>query len=119
MDREHILRRVKACRALAGFDSVENLADAIGSRGMSAGTLAQRESAAGPDYTIPELRAIANACGLPFEFFVADLDRLPEITEPAQLRALQLAQAAAEQARRQRERSQRETADLREAGQES
>ena len=68
---EDLARRVRAARALAGFESVEALADAIGQRGLSARTLRNIEQ--GRRHAEPrELAAIAEACDLTPQFFRLD-----------------------------------------------
>lgn len=75
-------RRVKAARALAGYASTDDLADAIKEagefgRGYSGGTLRNREGAAGEDFNKKDLMVIAAACALPYEFFEVDFAQLP------------------------------------------
>jgi transcriptional regulator with XRE-family HTH domain len=64
---------MRAARELGGFESVEALARAINEPGLSAKTLysIEREQNDPPDRTI---RAIAAACGVPFEWFTVDLN---------------------------------------------
>jgi transcriptional regulator with XRE-family HTH domain len=67
-------RRIRAARALADL-TVEELADAIDAKGLKAKTLGAIER--GEREVRPhELRAIAEACGLPYEFFTADFNIL-------------------------------------------
>jgi transcriptional regulator with XRE-family HTH domain len=71
-------RRMVAARMLAGLTSAEALAEKIDQRGL--GTKVLRNYEQGKD--APEqrdLEAIADACEIPVEWFIADLSRLPEI----------------------------------------
>jgi outer membrane murein-binding lipoprotein Lpp len=73
LDQEQLRRRMRAARALAGYKVMSDLAAAIpkesqlGERKLRA--LESGEDALRP----PALREIAAACGLPYEFFTADL----------------------------------------------
>lgn len=70
---------MKAARQLAGFTNVEELAEHTG-KGLRPTVLRQieREERRGE---FRELREIAEACGLPVEFFTADFSRLAEISD--------------------------------------
>lgn len=82
MDPQETRRRIRAARVLADV-TVEQLAAKLGA-GLGSKTLGMIERGERDVHT-RELRDIAAACGLPYEFFTADLDRLPELTsqEPA------------------------------------
>jgi transcriptional regulator with XRE-family HTH domain len=65
-------RRLKAAMELAGISSAEDLAEAIGERGLGATTL--RKFLRGERTPRrAELLLICEAVGLPYEFFTADL----------------------------------------------
>lgn len=68
-------RRVKAARALAGI-SVKELAQRIGQDGLGERTLRSLEGDAGRAWRPMELQAVAQACGLPYEFFTVDFQQL-------------------------------------------
>jgi len=93
--------RMKAARQLAGFTNVEDLAEHTG-KGLRPTVLRQieREERRGE---FRELREIAEACGLPVEFFTADFSRLGEISgDPRRVIATRLA-SAVERAQRRRD----------------
>ena len=71
-DDAEIARRVRAARIIADLRTVEELAERIGARGLGAKTLGAIERAERRPRRM-ELREIAEACGLPPEFFSADL----------------------------------------------
>lgn len=73
-----VTRRIKAARALAGFDSRAALAAKLDA-GLGAKTLQKIESGERP-VVQRELREIAEACGLPYEFFTVDFAQLPALT---------------------------------------
>jgi transcriptional regulator with XRE-family HTH domain len=102
VDPEEIRRRVKAARALAGI-SVKELAERINQEGLGERTLRALEGDAGRAWRPMELQAVAQACGLPYEFFTVDFssvfdrelrvdDRLDELER--RLRRLEGVQAA-------------------------
>jgi len=83
---------LKAARALGGIPSTKKLAEEIAAKklldtafgigtidGIERGVRTLKEH---------EARAVAKVCGLPYEFFTADLQRLPELdaaSQPADL----------------------------------
>lgn len=73
LDPEDVARRVKAARMLAGYSSVKKLAAAINEKGLSGGTIRKYEEARRTPIRTSELYAIAEACGLPLEWFYVDL----------------------------------------------
>lgn len=88
MDKKEIIRRIKAARAFGGFTSVQKLADAINQPGLAQSTLEKIETTG--KVSRPQLREIAEACGLPYEFFTVDFSRLPEIVKPGTVSDLPL-----------------------------
>lgn len=74
-DEAEIARRVRAARLIADIRTVEELARRIDARGLGAKTIGAIERG---ERTVKrmELREIAEACGLPEEFFTADLASL-------------------------------------------
>jgi transcriptional regulator with XRE-family HTH domain len=92
VDRDEISRRLRAARALAvptedelaarkrpvvGI-TVEELAARVGQDGLGAKTIGNMERGDGPALK-PQLREIAEACGVPYAFFTADLVMLEEV----------------------------------------
>lgn len=75
---EHVRRRVKAARALVGM-SVDELAVTINQPGLGVRTLRSLEGDKGRPFRPMELRAIADACELPYEFFTEDLWKLANV----------------------------------------
>lgn len=75
----NVTRRIKAARALKGFRSTAALAKELDA-GLGDKTLREIESGKRPILE-RELREIAGACGVPYEFFTVDFDRLPELTD--------------------------------------
>lgn len=75
-----IAKRYRAARSYAGLRQ-EDLAEALG---VDTQTIKRRE-AGNHGAKRSELVLVASTCGLPFEWFTADLGRLPEIavTRPA------------------------------------
>lgn len=71
-DEAEIARRVRAARLIADIRTVEELAQRIDARGLGAKTIGAIERGE-RDAKRMELREIAEACGLPEEFFTADL----------------------------------------------
>lgn len=67
MESVDIGRRMRAARALAGFEHIADLAKAIGEEGLSAATLGDIERGERP-WRLRELRAIAVACQVPLGF---------------------------------------------------
>ena len=66
-------------RAIAGYVNVKDLAAAIGpDAGLGERTLRKLESGESP-LRPPAMREIAQACGLPYEFFTVDFQRLPDL----------------------------------------
>ena len=109
MSEPPLSRRIRAARHLAGFRQVPELAKAIESLGAlrtRSGLRATklREYERGEDSPdAGQLAAIAEACGLPLEFFTADFSRLPEISENPRRVIAQELRAATERARARRE----------------
>lgn len=108
LDPEEVARRVSAARAYARLGRQE-LADALH---ISASTLdhieGKRRSFRGAEWS--ELWAIADACGLPREWFSADFSRLAEIvsdgpTFPARSAAQEHLRNAEQAAQRRQQRS--------------
>lgn len=81
-DPVEIGRRIRAAQTLGGFDSVEDLAEAINAAGMSAKTIRRMID---PEYPRKpesyELVAIARACNIPESFFTGDFGFVDEQTE--------------------------------------
>lgn len=73
-------RRIRAAMTLAGIDSFEDLARRIDSRNLGATTL--RKLNDNVRASLPR-RAIADACGLPYQFFTVDFRRLSELAQAA------------------------------------
>src|SRR4051812_4474542 len=98
--REVVARRIKAAQALGGFTNTEDLATAtkaVGNLGLK--RVRELQQQRGDEARVVELRTIAEACGLPYEFFTVDFgrlapneDRLAELED--RLRQLEAAQAA-------------------------
>jgi hypothetical protein len=63
-------RRLKAARVLGGFDNLQQLASAIGERGLGLGVL-KRVEAGSRELQPSEASVIARACGLDHSFFYA------------------------------------------------
>jgi hypothetical protein len=76
MEREQAARRTRAALALAGYKNVEALAGALDGSGVGLKRLREIYQQRGGEPRRVELREIAEACGLPFEFFTADLTEL-------------------------------------------
>jgi hypothetical protein len=81
MDSTHtpdeLRRRVKAARAYAGYKSAGELAAALDFKGLGERNLRELEGPSAPrPFRAVELREIARVCGLPYEFFTADLSLL-------------------------------------------
>jgi transcriptional regulator with XRE-family HTH domain len=77
--------RLRAARHLAGYTSVEDLANALNQPGLKATVLRAIEREERPG-RFPELREIADCCGLPVEFFTADFSKLASISgEPREI----------------------------------
>jgi transcriptional regulator with XRE-family HTH domain len=72
--------RLRAARHLAGFNSVEDLAKALGQRGLKTTVLREIETGRRRG-DLRDLREVADRCRLPVEFFTADFSRLAEISE--------------------------------------
>ena len=72
--------RLRAARHLAGFNSVDELADALNQRGLKSTVLREIETERRGG-ELRDLREVADRCGLPVEFFTADFSRLAEISE--------------------------------------
>lgn len=75
--REAIARKVKAAQALGGFSNAEALAAAtkeLGNLGLK--RIRELQQKRGEEPRVVELRTIAEACGLPYEFFTVDFSRL-------------------------------------------
>lgn len=66
-----LTQRLRAARELGGFRSADQLAAAIGEVGLSGRTLRSMESGVRKPRPM-ELRRIAEACGVPYAFFVAE-----------------------------------------------
>jgi transcriptional regulator with XRE-family HTH domain len=73
--------RLRAARHLAGFRHQRDLAQAIDQAGLGERTLRAIELGS-RHATERDFRAIADACGLPLEWFTADFSRLAEISDP-------------------------------------
>lgn len=69
--QETLRRRLKAARALAGL-TVEELAREVGQTGYGAKTLYAMESETGREILPKDHAILAEACGLPREFFTMD-----------------------------------------------
>lgn len=78
MPADELRRRVKAARALAGFGSTKELAQAIGTDAkLGDRKLRTLEGDSAPrPFREPELEQIAKACGLPLAFFEIDFAML-------------------------------------------
>jgi hypothetical protein len=75
--REATARRVKAAQALGGFSNAEALAAAakdLGNLGLK--RIRELQQKRGDKPRVIELRTIAEACGLPYEFFTIDFSQL-------------------------------------------
>lgn len=72
MTRDETVRRLKAAQALGGFSSIPRLASAADMPYKRVKSLFEGTD----DARKIELRHIAETCGLPFEFFTADLHAL-------------------------------------------
>lgn len=93
-DADQIPVRLRAARQLAGHKDPSKLAAALAGITNGLGTTNLRKIEQGkrvPNFT--ELRAIAEACGLPVEWFTADLARLSEISIDAQSEIARLSAA--------------------------
>ena len=99
--------RIRAARHLAGFTDVGALAKAIDQKGLRTTTLRQMEREE-IDSQPRDLEAIAHACGLPVEWFVADLTRIAELAPEDPRRVLAQRTAAAYQRAQERRASRRE-----------
>lgn len=101
VEGEELIRRLKAAQALAGFESVDDIAARIGIEGLGRDTLRNmwRGKRAVRRH---ELREIAEACGVPLEFFTDDD---PFVMHDGgaedELRELRAAQAALAEQQRQ------------------
>lgn len=78
--REDTRRRIRAARVLAGLERVEDLATKIDTPGLGRDTLYNIE-AGKRAVRAHELRLIAEACGLPYEFFTTDFAALGQSTD--------------------------------------
>jgi protein-disulfide isomerase-like protein with CxxC motif len=81
VDRSELARRLKAARALAGYTKPETLAQQplLLANGIKASRIKEMESVKGRVEVRPmELDVIAEACGLPREFFSAPFERMAE-----------------------------------------
>lgn len=70
-DQDTLRRRVKAARQLAGY-SVRELSDAIGENARLGERTLRKLEGGESQLQMPHLRAIAEACYLPVEFFTVD-----------------------------------------------
>jgi transcriptional regulator with XRE-family HTH domain len=93
--------RVRAARHLAGFKNPRALAARIDQRGLGEKTLYLIEQGHG-DPQIRDLEAIAEACGVPLEWFSADFSRLAEISDDARRVIARETAAAVERSRDRR-----------------
>lgn len=85
-DPDEVARRVRAAQAYAKL-SREELGAAIGKSGSVIDEITgKRARLRGASWD--ELRAIANRCGLPFEWFWADFERLDTIAPTSRAPAL-------------------------------
>lgn len=92
--------RIRAARTLAGISSPKALAETIGGRGLGATKLYAIEQGRQP-VSYREIVDIADATGLPVEFFTADFSRLDEISEnPRTVLARETAEAGQRSAER-------------------
>jgi hypothetical protein len=88
-----IATRVRAARVIGGYNRPQDLAAAIGGRGLGATNLYKIERGERAP-AVRELYDIAAACGLELEFFTADFERLREISEdPRKVIARETAEA--------------------------
>lgn len=71
VDDEGLRRRMKAAQTLAGIKNVRELAERIDLPGLGRDTLYEMQSGKRPILR-HELREIADACGVPVEFFTAE-----------------------------------------------
>lgn len=98
--------RARAARHLAGYTKPDDLAQELarrGVRGLGRTTLYSIE-AGRQEGTIPQLRELAEACGVPLAWFTADFSRLDEISEdPRTVLAQQTAGALARSRARRRD----------------
>lgn len=76
MDREQAARRTRAALALAGYRNVEDLAKRLNGSGVGLKRLREIYQRRGNEPRTVELREIAEACGLPYEFFTVDFATL-------------------------------------------
>lgn len=85
--------RIRAARVLAGLSTPRALASVIDEKGLGATKLYAIEQGRQP-VQFSELTVIAEATGVPIEFFTADFSRLPEISEnPRTILARETAEA--------------------------
>lgn len=88
--REATARRVKAAQALGGFSNAGALASAtkgLGNLGLK--RIRELQQQRGNEARVVELRTIAEACGLPYEFFTADFGSLTHVATPEEFREVQ------------------------------
>jgi transcriptional regulator with XRE-family HTH domain len=80
---DQLRRRIRAARALAGFDDVADLASRVHSSArLSERTLRKLETGES-DPTVPQLREIAATCGVAWEWFThPDLAHAPARDDP-------------------------------------
>jgi hypothetical protein len=76
MDREQAARRTRAAVALAGYQKVEELAEALEGSGVGLKRLREIYQQRGNEPRAVEIREIAEATGLPYEFFLVDFATL-------------------------------------------
>lgn len=92
--------RIRAARVLAGLTTPRALAQAIDEKGLGPTKLYAIEQGRQP-VQFSELTVIAEATGVPVEFFTADFSRLREISEnPRTILARETAEAAQRSAER-------------------
>lgn len=72
LDMVDLGRRLRAARELAGLRSVEALAKVLDEPGLGVSTLRAIEQGTREARNM-ELRAIAEACGVPYDFFTTDV----------------------------------------------
>ena len=79
-DYDNIERRIRAAMWIGGINDFGELAGRINARNLGETTLRKLNATRKPQATRLHLRAIAEACGVPYEFFTTGL--LPASTDP-------------------------------------
>lgn len=93
VEGEELRNRLRAAQALAGIRSVDELAERIGIEGLGRDTLYDMQRGKRP-IRRHELREIADACGLPYEFFTVDFATLSTGATENELQKLRADQEA-------------------------